>query len=145
MNISSEQGLVKSSSSLRDRRGEERVTTAATAIARIPASPHRVKLIDISRSGCQIRLTDGIVVPVGSTVSLDFGPGRRLSGQVVWSGSRIAGVQFSRVLSGPLAAALGVEPGATVEVESEMAGPPAQTTRALIIPHWLRRLLKRAA
>lgn len=127
-----------------DRRREDRIASDAAAIARIPASPHRVTLIDVSRTGCQIRLCDTIAVPVGSTVHLDFGPGRRMTGQVMWAGPRTAGVRFARTLSGPLALALGVESAATVEVE-EAPKPRPPSGPAALIPHWLRRLLTRAA
>ena len=70
--------------------GRCHVTPSSTNCARIPASPHRVTLIDVSRTGCQIRLCDTIAVPVGSTVHLDFGPGRRMTGQVMWAGPRTA-------------------------------------------------------
>lgn len=128
-----------------DRRRENRISSDAPAIARIPASPHRVTLIDVSKIGCQIRLVDGVAVPVGSTVHLDFGPGRRMTGMVMWSGPRTAGVQFVRAVSGPLASALGVEPSAMVEVEEAPQAPQAPSGPASLIPHWLRRLLSRAA
>ena len=127
-----------------ERRNDERIASSTSAIARIPASPHRVTLIDVSRSGCQIRV-DGIAVPLGATVNLDFGPGRRLTGQVMWSQPRTAGIRFSRPLSGTLAAALGVEPAVGVEIEPAEAAKPILQERALRLPHWLRSLLGRAA
>lgn len=128
----------------RDRRSDERIASGASAIARIPASPHRVTLIDVSRTGCQIRV-DGLAVPVGATVNLDFGPGRQISGEVMWSQPRTAGIQFKRTLSGILAAALGVEPAVVVEIEPQGRGAPVKLERALRMPHWLRSLLGRAA
>lgn len=128
-----------------DRRLEDRIASDASAIARIPASPHRVTLIDVSRSGCQIRLSDGIAVPVGSTVHLDFGPGRRMTGQVMWAGPRTAGVRFATAVSGPLALALGIESAATVEVDQAPRMSKTSSRPASLIPHWLRRLLRRAA
>jgi hypothetical protein len=128
----------------RDRRHEERVASGASAIARIPASPHRVTLIDVSRTGCQIRV-DGLAVPAGATVNLDFGPGRQISGQVAWSQPRTAGIQFDRPLSGILGAALGVESAVAVEIEPETRVEPVVQERALRLPHWLRSLLGRAA
>lgn len=126
-----------------ERRRDARIDSSTPAIARIPASPHRVVLIDVSRTGCRIRV-DGIAVPVGSTVNLDFGPGRKLVGQVMWSQARTAGVRFDRALSGSLAAALGLEPAVEFEVETEKAKPFVQE-RSLRLPHWLRSLLGRAA
>jgi hypothetical protein len=125
----------------RERRQQDRIVSGASAIARIPASPHRVTLIDVSRTGCQIRLNDGIAVPVGATVHLDFGPGRHMTGQVMWSGPRTAGVQFDRAVSGPIASALGIESTAMIEVDA--APPPATELpeRAIRMPHWLRRIL----
>lgn len=126
----------------RERRQSDRIASDVSAIARIPASPHRVTLIDVSRTGCQVRVPCGIAVPTGSTVHLDFGPGRRLTGMVMWSGPRTSGIRFSQSISGPLASALGIEPAAMVEIE-EAPLPPAEP--ALRIPHWLRRILRRAA
>ena len=123
----------------RDRRRSDRIASGASAIARIPASPHRVTLIDVSRTGCQVRIAGGIAVPIGSTVHLEFGPGRRLTGMVMWSGPRTAGIRFSQSISGPLASALGVEPAATVEIE-DIPDPPIAPARKL--PHWLRRILR---
>jgi hypothetical protein len=128
-----------------ERRRAGRVPSDASAIARIPATPHRVTLVDVSRTGCQIRLADGIAVPAGATVHLDFGSGRRMTGQVMWSGPRTAGVQFARAVSGPLALALGVESAATVEVEEAPQPRQAASGPASLIPHWVRRLLSRAA
>lgn len=129
--------------SVDDRRVSDRLSSDASAIARIPASPHPVRLIDVSRTGCRIRTVDGIRVPLGSTVHLDFGPGRRMTGQVMWSEARSAGVRFDRTVSGPLAAALGLEPTATVELEPAPKEDPIPSGPALVIPHWLRRLIKR--
>ncbi|WP_440116095.1 PilZ domain-containing protein [Tsuneonella sp. SYSU-LHT278] len=127
----------------RDRRGDERIVSGASAIARIPASPHRVTLVDVSRTGCQIRV-DGLAVPLGATVNLDFGPGRQITGQVMWAQPRTAGIRFDRTLSAIMAAALGVEPAVGVEIEEVCEKPPVQE-RALRLPHWLRSLLGRAA
>ncbi|MCT2557561.1 PilZ domain-containing protein [Tsuneonella sp. YG55] len=129
-----------------DRRGDARIESGASAIARIPASPHRVTLIDVSRTGCRIRV-GGLAVPVGATVTLDFGPDRRLSGQVVWAQPRTAGIRFDEALPGSLAAALGIEPAVGVVVDAgpaSSAGPVAQGQMCRL-PHWLRVVLGRAA
>ncbi|ANY18693.1 PilZ domain protein [Tsuneonella dongtanensis] len=128
-----------------DRRSADRIESDACAIARIPASPHRVELVDVSRTGCRIRTMDGIAVPQGSTVHLDFGPGRRLTGQVMWSAARSAGVRFHQSLSGPLAATLGVEPAVDINVEAETEVRRGPLGPASLLPHWLRRLLRKAA
>jgi hypothetical protein len=133
----------RASSDPRDRRAHERIESGMSTICRVPASPHRATVIDVSKTGCRIRISDGLYVPVGSTVHMEFGPGRKVTGMVMWTEPRSAGVRFARPLSGTMAALLGVEPAALVEVED--ASPPEPVGPAKLIPHWLRRLIKRAA
>lgn len=135
--------LPSAESDPRDRRAHERIESGMSTICRVPASPHRATVIDVSKTGCRIRISDGLHVPVGSTVHMEFGPGRKVTGMVMWTDPRSAGVRFNRPLAGTMAAVLGVEPAAMVEVEE--AAPPEPAGPAKLIPHWLRRLLKRAA
>ena len=126
----------------RNRRAHDRVESGLSTICRVPASPHRATVIDVSRTGCRIRIADGLHVPVGATVHLDFGPERKVTGMVMWTDPRSAGVRFNRPLSGVMASVLGIEPAAIVEVEDAPVEPSGP---AKLIPHWLRRLLHRAA
>ena len=101
-------------------------------------------MIDVSRTGCRIRIVGGLYVPVGSTIHLEFGPERKVTGMVMWTDARTAGVRFARPLTGVMAAVLGVESAALIAVEpSEPAPLPPEP--ATLIPHWLRRLVNRAA
>ena len=127
-----------------ERRRAERRPSELSAIARVPASPHRARIIDFSDSGCRIRFANPFAVPIGATVHIDFGPGRRVSGQVMWSGSEVAGIRFAAPLSPRLAALLsGEEAALEVEkpAESEYEPDPAR----FILHHWFRKLFRKAA
>ncbi|MGX7951523.1 PilZ domain-containing protein [Tsuneonella sp. HG249] len=127
-----------------ERRSDERLECDVSAVCRVPATPCRARLIDVSRTGCRFRTLDVMAVPQGSTVHLDFGPGRRVTGQVMWSGPRAAGLKFNRPLSPDLLVMLGLEEAPVVEIEPEVV----EETRSMSlapIAHWLRRLLRPAA
>lgn len=127
-----------------ERREHDRIASDLPAVCRVPATPHRARLVDVSRSGCRMRITDGLAVPVGSTVHLDFGPGRRISGQVMWSGPQATGLRFSSQLSTALSIALGLEPAPAIEIEPRVEEEAPKVAQSLL-HHWLRRLLRRAA
>ena len=126
-----------------ERRGDERLECNVATLCRVPATPCRARLLDVSRTGCRFSTVDAMAVPEGSTVHFDFGPGRRVTGQVMWSGPQSAGVRFARPLSSELAVLLGLETAPLVEIEP--APTQQEPTLALALPHWLRRLLRRAA
>lgn len=126
-----------------ERREHDRVAADLPAVCRVPASPHRARVVDVSDRGCRIRILDGVAVTAGTTVHLDFGPGRRISGQVMWSGPQSAGVRFDTLLSPDLAIALGLAEAPVVELTAEE--PTEIQTPGPSLPHWLRRLLRRAA
>lgn len=128
-----------------ERRVHDRIASDLPAVCRVPATPHRARLVDVSRSGCRLRITDGLAVPVGSTVHLDFGPGRRISGQVMWSGPQAAGLRFSSQLSTALSIALGLEAAPAIEVEPASVAEQLPQAPQSLLHHWLRRLLRRAA
>ena len=126
-----------------NRRAAERQASDATAIARVPASPHRAKVVDFSATGCRVRFANPFAVPVGATIHLDFGPGRRMSGQVMWSGSESAGVRFGRRLTPALTALLG---GDDAQIEVEEKPPEYEPDPArFALHHWFRRLFGKAA
>lgn len=127
-----------------DRRKADRHTSGAAAIARVPASPHRAQIADFSATGCRVRFADPFAVPVGSTIHLDFGPGRRMSGQVMWSSSQAVGVRFARALPASLAAVLAGEEAA-VEVEPEKLPEYEIDPARFALHHWFRRLFGKAA
>lgn len=127
-----------------DRREHGRIAADLSAVCRVPATPHRARVLDVSESGCRIHIIDSVAISSGATVHLDFGPGRRVSGQVMWSGARSAGVRFTRCLSPAMAAMLGLSEEPQVEVEV-VAAPEPNTRQGPFLAHWLRRLLARAS
>lgn len=130
-------------SSAKERRNHERVDCDRPAVCRIPATPSQARLVDVSHSGCRFLTLDGAAILVGATVHLDLEPGRRVTGQVMWSGPSTAGVRFNRALAPGVAVLLGLE-SATVEPDGPAAPEAAPANRLLPIAHWLRRLLGRA-
>lgn len=128
-----------------ERRRDERVASDAPVLCRAPATPRRVRLIDVSPSGCRIRPLDGAALPYGSTVLLDFARGRRISGQVVWVDAQSAGIRFDRRLSRDQAVAVGLEDDTVVAFAAAAKPEDLAPAATSLLAHWLRRLLRRAA
>jgi hypothetical protein len=127
-----------------ERRDNERIASELATVCRAPATPHRARLVDVSTTGCRLRTLDGTAIPNGATVLLDFTPGGRISGQVMWSGPHTAGIRFDNALSQKLAVVLGLAQAPAVEVtlSEPLYVAPAPGS---VLAHWLRRLLRRAA
>jgi hypothetical protein len=127
-----------------ERRNQDRLACDVAAVCRVPATPCRARLLDVSRTGCRFRTLDGLAVPEGATVHFDLGPGRRVTGMVMWSGPRDAGVRFNRSLTSDMAILLGLEQAPVMQIETAEEDPlPAGPLAP--IAHWIRRLLRRAA
>jgi len=128
--------------SVAERRNSERIASELATVCRAPATPHRARLVDVSATGCRLRTLDGTAIPYGATVLLDFTPGGRVSGQVMWVGAHSAGIRFDNRLSAKLEVIMGLaEAPIEVIVDKPAYVPPAPSGLA----HWLRRLLGRAA
>lgn len=127
-----------------ERRDHERVGCDRPAVCRAPATPSPARLVDVSHSGCRFRTFDAAAIPAGATVHLDLEPGRRVTGQVMWSGPSTAGLRFSRALPPGVSVLLGLESAPVEAVEPAAAPEAAPVNRLLPIAHWLRRLLGRA-
>ena len=129
--------------SVAERRNSERITSELATVCRAPATPHRARLVDVSASGCRLRTLDGTAIPYGATVLLDFTPGGRVSGQVMWAGPHSAGIRFDQRLSAKLEVIMGL---VEAPVEVTLDDPPAYVPApASGLAHWLRRLLGRSA
>lgn len=126
-----------------ERRASERVATNIATSCRVPATPHRATILDLSHAGCRMQVRD-LSVPLGATVHFDFGPNSRVSGQVVWVDAAAAGVRFHSPLRSGIAVQLGIEQARPREttvagVEVEPASLP------LALRHWVRRVCGLAA
>lgn len=102
----------------------------------MPARPQRAIMHDISRHGCRIEVP-GAPIELGGTALIELPGLANVSGQVVWTKGRIAGVRFERVLGSSAAVALGLEQPKPPEVapEIDFAEPSGG-----ILRHWFRRL-----
>ena len=129
-----------------ERRDNPRIETALAATCRVPASPHSATVRDISPTGCRVTFQQHFNIPEGSTIHVDFGLGRVVSGRVVRSSVMQCGVRFERRLPTRLAIELGLMEGPvrialTPREETEKLYPePAQK-----LPHWVRRIIDTAA
>ena len=65
---------------------------------RVPISPARAILCDISETGCRIELFDGYVNK-GSTIFFEIDERTELAGQIVWVKGAEAGVRFMHKLN----------------------------------------------
>ncbi len=120
----------------RERRGSERLQVQAAATCRVPASPHKVTVLDVSYDGCRLAF-ERTAVSIGSTVNLVLGRSR-VAGQVVWTSGIEVGIRFDRPLPSEAAVVVGLEEAAAqapVEVFVAEAAPSAG------LRHWIRRVL----
>ena len=53
-----------------------------------------VELLDLSATGCRVRIRDGFAPPVGARVTLQMLNGERFSAQVVWLGDQDCGMSL---------------------------------------------------
>ena len=118
-----------------ERRSTDRIAMNVKASARVPATPHRVTVLDMSHSGCRVSF-DHANIPSGSTVHLDLKPASSVTGQVVWVNAGAAGIQFHRRLRSDLAVDMGIE-----EPPAPKAPKPVDeaTPIAEVLSHWVRR------
>ena len=124
-----------------ERRYSDRLPTEVGLACRVPASPERATLVDLSRSGCRLEFARRNIDP-GATVNLDFQIGKPVGGQVVWTDGAHAGVRFHSALPKPVAVEFGLEPCA-FEAEVPDCEPPAINTQPAadgLLRHWVRRL-----
>ena len=129
-----------------DRRDNLRIETALSVTCRVPASPQSATVRDISATGCRVTFRQHFNIPEGSTIHVDFGLGRVVSGRAVRSTVMVCGVRFDRRLPTRLAIELGLTEGPVQIVHSpreeikRLHPEPVQT-----LPHWLRRIIGKAA
>ncbi|QYJ07712.1 PilZ domain-containing protein [Qipengyuania flava] len=117
-----------------DRRARKRVATDRELTCRIPARPARVKLLDVSATGCRLKVV-GMRVEPGATVHIDLPDGRSVAGTAVWYESARIGVRFESELDEAQAVALGLLSESSVPTDAHVEPIAPQPRTA----HWLRR------
>lgn len=117
-----------------DRRARKRVATDREITCRIPARPARVKLLDVSATGCRLKVV-GMRVEPGATVHIDLPDGGSVIGTAVWYEAAKVGVHFEEPLDEDQSVALGLLSKTSVATHAHVE-PIAQQPRKA---HWLRR------
>ena len=113
-----------------ERRYSDRVPTEVGVSCRVPASPEKAVLIDLSRSGCRLEFSHRRV-DQGATVNLDFQLGQPIGGQVVWTEGAFAGVRFHTALPNPWPSNSASNP---VPSRQEGLIPPIQRPKRKLLP-----------
>ena len=62
-------------------------------MGRIPATPIRVTVLDLSAGGCALDAS-GIAIPKGTTILLELSPRVEAAGRIVWSDDEKIGIEF---------------------------------------------------
>ena len=119
-----------------ERRTAERTTIDVNLTCRMPARPQRATVRDVSHQGCKIEVP-GSPIELGGTALLELPGMTNVSGQIVWTNGRTAGIRFDRSLGSSASVALGQEQAKPVEVMVEIEYPQPG---AGILRHWFRRL-----
>ena len=118
-----------------ERRRSVRLTADLGTVCRVPATPQRANVLDVSLTGCRIRLA-GEPLALGSTVNIDMRTPRPVRGQVVWTAGQSAGIRFDRMLPEAAAVMFGLAVPAPTEPEATDDAPLVTGLR-----HWIRKVL----
>ena len=120
-----------------ERRAAERIPVSLSLTCRIPASPCRATIHDISYRGCKLEVP-GSVVELGGTALMELPGSARIMGRVMWVKGRTAGIRFERSLDKAAAIAVGLEDPEPAESAPEPA--IAYDPGKGLLHHWFRRL-----
>jgi hypothetical protein len=118
-----------------ERRRSVRLTADLGTVCRVPATPQSAKVLDVSMTGCRIRLA-GDALPLGSTVNIDMRARRPVRGQVVWTAGQSAGIRFDRSLPEPAAVLFGLPQPTPAKSE-----PVEEAPLLGGLQHWIRKIL----
>lgn len=124
-----------------ERRFTDRVPTEVGVACRVPASPERALLVDLSRSGCRLEFGRHNI-DAGATVNLDFRTGKPVGGEVVWTDGAYAGVRFNSSLPKPIAVEFGLEPAdpQPQQCDNGQVESARHAESGGLLRHWVRRL-----
>jgi hypothetical protein len=118
-----------------ERRAAERIPVSLNLTCRIPASPCRAIIHDISHRGCKVEVPGG-PVELGGTALMELPTAARIMGRVVWVKGRTAGIRFERSLDKATAIAVGLE----LADPPEPPPPLVDENAKGLLHHWFRRL-----
>lgn len=118
-----------------ERRRSARLSTELGTTCRVPATPHPATVLDVSLTGCRIRLA-GEPLPEGATVNLDMRAPKPIQGRVMWTAGQSAGVRFDRLLPEATAVMLGLAEPQRPEPEHVEEAPLVTG-----LQHWIRKVL----
>jgi hypothetical protein len=119
-----------------ERRSAQRTPIDLALTCRMPARPQPATLRDVTHHGCRIEVP-GAPIELGGTTLIEVPGAGKVTGSVVWTQGRTAGVRFERALGSHVAVALGLEQPKPPEPEPE---PEASQPAGGILRHWFRRL-----
>ncbi len=119
-----------------ERRIAQRTPIDVKLTCRMPARPQPATVRDVTHHGCRIEVP-GASIELGGTTLIEVPGAGKVTGSVVWTHGREAGVRFERALGGPAAVALGLEQPKPVEAVCEHL---ADTQPRGILRHWFRQL-----
>ncbi|MGI8943060.1 MAG: PilZ domain-containing protein [Qipengyuania sp.] len=124
-----------------ERRERERKETDIGLICRVPASPHKAQIRDLSLAGCRARIIGAHVEP-GYSISFELPGVRPFSGVVVWVRSDVVGIRFAPALKPVQAIALGLDDPRPQPVEVSVDPVPHSGG---VLHHWFHSLLAKFA
>lgn len=122
-----------------ERRVGERIETMVELPCRVPATPCRAVMLDLSRDGCRLQMPHANFER-GATALINLPGAEQFPGRVVWVTGNFVGVRFQRRMSDTLAAALGVGE-APPEPEAEPIVEEAPRALGEVVRHWIRRMV----
>jgi hypothetical protein len=118
-----------------ERRAAERIPVNLNLTCRIPASPCRGTIHDISHLGCKLEVP-GKPIELGGTALMELPGAANVTGRVVWIHGKTAGIRFERSLGKAAAIAVGLEQPEPVDNRPL----PIEKNRDGLLRHWFRRL-----
>jgi hypothetical protein len=119
-----------------ERRFAQRTPIDVKLTCRMPARPQPATMRDVTHHGCRIEVP-GAPIELGGTTLIEVPGAGKVTGSVVWTHGREAGVRFERALGSPAAVALGLEQPKPAEAVCE---PMPDEPSGGILRHWFRRL-----
>ena len=123
-----------------ERRRDERIETQIHLTCRVPASPCRAFMHDLSHTGCRIEFQDARI-ELGGTALIDLPGAAQVEGRIVWIRGFTAGIRFHRRLGKAASVALGLDEAEPEPVAEPEAG--GETNLGGLLRHWIRRLTGR--
>ncbi|MGX7925168.1 PilZ domain-containing protein [Tsuneonella sp. HG094] len=122
-----------------ERRSNDRTRTQIATICRVPATPEKAVIRDLSTTGCRLAFKHWVPVQVGTTCHIDLGSGRVVTGRVLRVDTLSCGVAFDSALDDETAADIGLN-DQTATVTTQPPDEYEYPDQSQGAPHWLRGL-----